>query len=72
MLWSYDKPTAPGWYWVNDGDAVTPFSLRLLKAAFNHEKELMDGDLFPVKKYHAGFKFLEVDISELNTIGNKD
>ena len=72
MLWSYDKPTVPGWYWVNGGDVVTPFSLKLLKAAFNLEKELVDEDLFPIYRYNTSYKFLEIDINELNTIGNKE
>ena len=71
-LWSYTKPTIPGWYFVNRGDVVTDDSLdcQLIKVR-NYEDEMSDSEGVLVSNYCHTFKFLKVYFERLNTIGNE-
>lgn len=71
-LWSYEPPTEPGWYWVNNGDAVT--ADRLSCEHFMRgltPSSLYDAEGLDPADYSSGFKFLKVDINALNELGNE-
>lgn len=70
-LWSYEKPTEPGMYFINRGDVVTADSLKLADM-YEINGELFDrtdGEL--VSRFADYIKFLKVDIDALNQLGNE-
>jgi len=72
-MWSYDKPTKAGTYYVNLGDVVTETSLSVVKLrSVTGVGELRDENLDRVSQYHHSCKFMPVDYEYLNTIGNKE
>ncbi len=70
-LWSYDKPTEPGWYWANRGDVVTNHSLCCEEFSYWGGTHLSDSHSIEVAKYVGVWKFLKVDIDALNALGNE-
>lgn len=76
-LWSYDKPTMSGAYYVNAGDAVTPANCKEIKLSFKHGKNIQqpqvlhDDEGDPVTDYGDYCKFLPIDYEALNKIGNE-
>lgn len=78
-LWTFKRPTSPGWYLMNRGDVVTPENFDAVKIEFNppgYPDQLIlrdiEGDWIPVEKIDPSFKWLEIDISALNKIGNAE
>lgn len=72
MMWSWEKPTEPGWYYVNRGDVVTSDSFEAVLLIPAPSGQLIDRDLMFVEDYSADFKFMPIDINGLNQINNKD
>ena len=79
MLWSYKKPTEPGLYFVNSGDAVTEYSLEVRDLVEGND----DGDLVvmcdrgeigsvPISDWNDSYKFLPIDYEYLNALGDEE
>lgn len=66
MEWLPEKPTEPGCYLTNRGDVVTEDSLRFEYLRFDRFGELVDDGSVSVKTYHPSWKFMKLDIEELN------
>ena len=71
-MWSYKKPEFAGWYFVNFGDVVTDDSFDCVRLTLDVDGSLCDKDGVDIKDYTASHKFMNVGISSLNQIRNKD
>ena len=70
-LWSYETPTEEGFYLFNLGDVVTPANfaqIRLIKM----DGVLMDAEGIDIAKYNRSWKWIKLDLNELNLRGNRD
>ena len=80
-MWSYDRPKETGWYYLNYGDVVTPNNFEVVhitttKDTLHGDKKLVawsakNGKQFLVEETHPHYKWLKVNITELNKVGNQ-
>ena len=71
-LWSWEKPTEPGLYFVVLGDVVSKVNLNIA-SIYEVDGELFDAkDGCSVDEFNPDCKFLKVDIKELNDRGNAE
>lgn len=68
--WSFSKPTQEGLYLRNYGDVVTSKSIRAMKLCL-HAGDLVMPDYGLVSESGDGYKWIKLDLDELNKLGNE-
>ena len=43
MKWTTDKPTEPGWYWIDDGDG---WDFSVVKVSLNYKQDLFVSSIY--------------------------
>lgn len=71
-MFTYTKPTTPGWYHVNRGDVVTGANYEAQYFQLNRHGILVDLQDQSVADYNDSWKFMPIDLEALNKIGNDD
>jgi len=82
-LWTFEQPAVPGWYCLNLGDVVTEanFEVVQVQAPINKKHWKDPGNLFFVDKagetiqvaaVNPSWKWLRLDPSKLNQVGNAE
>lgn len=67
MKW-ITEPTEPGTYLLNNGDVVTDASIRFDSFRIGIDGRLVDSEGIPASAYAKGWKFIKLDLEQLNAI----
>ena len=71
-MWTWNKPTEAGWYFVNNGDVVTDDSFDCVRLMADADGVLRDKDDVPLREYASCYKYMSAGIKSLNQSRNSD